>query len=293
MIAEWDVPFDLITPAGTLHLNVTDGTTHQRFQLVPERCNASLPVRVTEDDMPQHDGAIPHRRWRSGYQMHLAVEPMVEVGGELDCAGGGDLVEMLDLLGLHLNAMIRTGLFPGAPNARVTWDPTDFDPRMLDRAQLLAAPTVSMDGSLGGALVEFDVDSPYPYYISVLETDTAITDSGIHLIHNAGNTDSYAIIEVNGAVSQFTITNESIVDLNGDPLMLEYDATLPGGEVIAGGHYVEIIMFQGTVFLDGSGANRKAGINMLTTDWFPLIPGDNEIWIYGATGTIKANDAWA
>lgn len=293
MIAEWDVPFDLITPAGTLHLNVTDPTSGFRYQLVPERCSANLPVRVTEDDMPQHDGKIPHRRWRSGYQMHLAIEPMIETGGEFDCAGGADLVAMLDELGLHLNAMIRTGLFPGAPNARITWDPSGFDARMIDRAQLLGAPLVTLDGSLGGMLVEFDVDTPYPYYISVLETDTALSDTGVHLINNAGNTDSYPTIQVFGTVSQFTITNESIVDMNGDPLMIEYDASLPGGAAITSPHYVEIINFQATVFLDGDGANRKAGINMLTTDWFPLIPGDNEIWISGAAGLVKANDAWA
>jgi hypothetical protein len=293
VIAEWDVPFDLITPAGTLHLNVTDGTTGFRYQLVPERCSASLAVRVTEDDMPQHDGKIPHRRWRSGYQMHLAIEPMIEVAGEFDCAGGGDLVTMMDLLGLHLNAMIRTGLFPGAPNARLTWDPTDFDARMLDRAQLLGAPVVSLDGALGGMLIEFDIDTPYPYYISTLETDTALSDSGVHLIHNAGNTDFYPVIQVNGPIDNFIITNESIVDLNGDPLVIEYDSTLPGAVGIDSGHYVEIIPFQATVFLDGDGANRKAGINMLTTDWFPLIPGDNEIWISNGTGVIKANDAWA
>src|SRR5512142_2772162 len=149
MIAEWEIEFTLFTPGepGGLVFNRTDAGTGRRFQLVPDRCTTTLPVRVTEDDMPQFDGKIPHRRWRSGYAVHLAIEPMVEVGGELECASGADLVEMVDELGLNFNSMIRTGLGPGFPNAYLLWYPTgQSDGRTLQRLQLSSAPTLEAAG---------------------------------------------------------------------------------------------------------------------------------------------------
>lgn len=290
MIAEWEVPFTLTTPEGVLNFNATD-TAGRRFQLNPGKCNATLPVRLTEDDMPQHDGKVPHRRWRSGYGVHLAIEPLTDTGDPV-CAAGADLVEMVDELGLHLNAMIRTGLVSGFPNARLSFTPTGADCRMFDRLQLQSAPAVSNDGDLGGLLIEVDFDTPFPYYISCEETDTALSDTSFVTITNAGNTDYYPVIQVEASPA-FTIYNESILDVDGNPLQIEYDSTLPGAVAITGTDYLEIINFQGTAFLNGSGANRLGGINFFTTDFFPLIPGDNEIAIVGAVATVLSNDAWA
>jgi hypothetical protein len=292
VIAEWENPWWLETPEGTLYFNETDSAGHH-YQLVPDRCSATLPVRTTEDDAPQSDGKIPHRRWRSGYGVHLAIEPMVESGGELDCAGGSDLVAMLDELGLHLNAMIRTGLVSGFPNARLFFTPTGYADRMFDRMQLASAPAVTLDGALGGMLVEVDMDTPYPYYIASEEDDTAVSESGNETITNDGNTDYFPVVEVYGPTSAFALINYSIEDTDGNPLQIVYSSSLPGGAAIAGGDYLEITFFDGKAYLNGTGANRKAGIDFRYSDFFPIVPGENDIQVTGASALFKTNSAWA
>ena len=260
--------------------------------------------------MPQGDGKIPHRRWRSGYGAHLAIEPwiapvgadpnLVDPYGPAEPACGSDLVEMLDLLGLHLNAMIRTGLVSGLPNARLIWTPTGHARRMLDRCQYLAAAIPqATDGSLGGTQLEFDIDSPYPYYISEAETDTVIYEGGTESVvnvWNGGNTDGYAVVEVYGPASAFILENLSITDIASVPLALYYnDALPPGGSAytIDSGDFVEFDFFTGRANLNGNQANRRGGIDYRFTTLFPLIPGDNLLACIGANALIKSNDYWA
>jgi hypothetical protein len=305
-IDEWAKHWWLVTPEGTLDFNVTDTDTQRRFQLAPLKCTANLPVRVTQDDVPQGDGAIPHRRWRSGFTVHVAVELLIdEGGGQMTAACDEDLLAMIDLLGLHINAMIRTGLVSGFPNARLLWTPSgevacaDVGPtdrcgdRMFDRIQLNTGGAVS-EGDIG-TLVEFDVDTPYPYYIEAQETDTFLGASGVETITNDGNTQYYPVIRVDGPTSNFVLLNDSVQDLDGNPLELRYDDTLPPGTGLAipSGHYLEINFFTGQAFLDGSGANRKAGIDMRYSDFWPIVPGDNLIASLGANATVLSNGAWA
>lgn len=293
MIGDWEVEFDLVTPAGTLNLNQTDALTGWRFQLDPAKCSTLLPVRTTQDDMPQADGQIPHRRWFSGYGAHLAIEPWISVAGELQAATGSDLVDMLDLLGLHKNAMIRTGLVSGLPNARLIWTPDGHANRMLDRCQLASAATLG-PGTLGCVVYEFDIDTPYPYYISELETQTYLSWSGTEIIMNDGNTDGFAVYEVYGDTGYFELINHTVTDLAGNPLRLVYFAGLPGASSIVGPDYVEFVFFTGTAFLNGNQARRLAGVDFRYTTFFPLVPGPNLIEVTGTPSVIvKSNDYFA
>jgi hypothetical protein len=297
VIASWADPFDLTTPVGTLNLNQTYAGTNRRFQLVPTKCNAALPVRTTQDDVPQGDGAIPHRRWRSGFGVHLAVEMLIDDGGgQMSAACDLDLIEMLDLLGAHVNAMIRTGLVSGFPNARLVWKLSSVYPgvgdRMFDRIQLSTGGAVTLEGDIG-TLVEFDVDTPYPYYIEASETDTVLGETGVEIVTNAGNTDYFPVVQIFGPTPDFILKNHSVVDLDGNPLELDYIDSLPGAVAIGGGDYVEFNFFTGEAFLNGSGANRKAGIDFRWTEFFPLVPGENILSLIGATGIVLSNGAFA
>ncbi len=300
MIGDWSNHWWLETPEGTLDFNtdLTIGDSEGlRFQLVPASCSANLPVRVTADDVPQGDGAIPHRRWRSGFTVHLAVEMLkrLPAGNDEDyeAACDADLVTMLDLLGLHINAMIRTGLVQGFPNARLFFTPEGFPDRMFDRCQLQSGGAVSLSEGDIGPRVEFDLDTPYPYYIEAAETQTMFSDTGIEVVTNAGNTDFYPVVKVYGPTSFFQMLNESVVDLSGNPLLLQYDSGLPGAVAVGGGDYVEFNFFTGTAFLNGSGSNLLAGVDMRYSDFFPLIPGDNFLNIVGASALVLSNGAWA
>ncbi len=302
MIGEWGtVPFWLETPEGTLALNQT-GTDNRRWQLIPSKCRGVLPVRQTEDLRPQGDGAIPHRRWRSGYGIHLAMEPVIDNGGddEYTSACDADLVAMLDELGLHVNAMIRTGLLPGFPNARLVWTPSGASNRMLDRAQLASEPQCEeLGGDLGGTLVEFDIDTPYPYYMEETETDTTLYGAGPQTIVNPGNIDFFPVFDFYAAgedVYAFTIWNHSIQDTDGMDLQVQFNSGLPGAIPISDGDFLRINFFRGTAYLNGDSTKYMAGIDMQGTDFFPLIPGANSIEILGGSGgglaLCRSNGAW-
>lgn len=307
MIGDWSNPFELVTPVGPLKLNWTDPATGRRFQLNPAKCSAILPVRTTDaDDVPQGDGKIPHRRWFSGYGAHLAIEPwiapvgpdpnLVDPYGEAAAACDSDLVEMLDLLGLHKNAIIRTGLVSGLPNARLIWTPSGHANRMLDRCQLQSGADLAVtEGSLGGVQVEFDIDTPYPYYISETEIDTVLYESGtteFAVIENCGNIDGFLVVQVFGPTSLFFMANMDALDMDGNPLEFIYDAALPGAVPIGAGDYIEFDFFRGSAYLNGSGAKRMAGLDMRISEFFPLIPGDNTLNVLGASALVKSSCYW-
>ena len=63
--------------------------------------------------------------------------------------------------------------------------------------------------------------------------------------------------------------------------------------ISGGGDYVEVVFFTGTAYLNGSSENRKAGIDMRYSEFFPLIPGVNLIQVDGAALTVLSNDSWA
>ena len=297
MIAEWELPFDLFTEYGHLLFNQPiDSTTTRRFQLEPTRCRSGLPVRLVDDDVPQGDGKISHRRWRSGYQMHLAVAPVLWDGDETvdaEPACGADLVEMLDLLGLHINELVRTGQIGGA-NARLFWTPSGHDERMLDRVQLVAVTNTPGESDLGGYLVEVDIDSTFPYYIEADDTETTIGSGATATINNPGNTDYLPVVEAYGAYGAFTLTNHSVQDLDGVDIAIVYDASLPGGDAVAGGDWVEFEFFRETAYLNGNVSGRKGSIDWSQSDFFPLVPGDNEIELSGGDHVVvKSAGAWA
>lgn len=297
MNAEWNVPFTLETPAGSLALNSDLGG--YVFQLVPKLCSTTLPVRITDDDVPQGDGKVPHRRWRSGYGVHLAVA-LLKPGVDAGCLDGSLLVDALDLLGLHINSMIRSSLFPGAPNTRLSWTPTGHDDRMFDHLTLAGDPSLDIASAdaLGGALVQFDMDTAHPYYLSVLETDTEIADGATETVTNGGNTDYFPAVLAYGPFDAFTLVTD-VVDGAGNPLQLVYDADLPGGASVVGGDYIEFSFFKQTAYLNGNSANRKAGIDMRYSDFYPLVFGANALtatFFGGGGGTkfvVKSNDAFA
>lgn len=301
MIGEFDVPFVLITQFGNLPINqALDTTTDRRFQLTADRCRGYLPVRETDaDDVPQGDGAISHRRWRPGYQVHLAIEPVLwHDADHVEPACGSDLVDMLDTLGLFVNELIRTGQVGGA-GARLSWSPSGQTDRMIDRLQLKAISPPSPDGELGGIVVEMDLDSAFPYFIEAAETDTTILDGATETINNPGNTDYFPVFEIYGAYTDFTLTNHSVQDLDGVDLQVVYDASLPGAAAVVGGDWVEFEFFRETAYRNGNLSNRKGSIDWRVSDMFPLVPGDNDIEIAftgedGYTMAVcKSNGAWA
>ncbi len=295
MIGDWDapIPWHFETPSGTLDFNTADG---HRFLLVSSGCDGGVDLRVTEDQVPQGNGDIPHRAFTSGYKIRLLLELRDQTDpewpqAEAPPACGRGLTDMLDELGLHINEILNaepdgTGLFQ-----RLWWAPDGLPERMLNKIRLLERPVVTMDGS-SPPRVAFAVFSEFPYYMSHGDVTTAFADGDTKTLANGGTCEYFPVFEVHGPTSAFTITNNSQLDEQGNPLEIVYDATLPGAVPIPGGHSVEINCFKNTAYLDGNVASRIAGIDLEMSDFFTIQAGGDSISIIGASMDAITADAW-
>lgn len=277
--AEWTVPSSLITPEGTLSLE--DGATLDGYVHDPANCDVGLTVRSTVQNIPQGDGDLVHARWKSGYVLKL-VWQLWDAG---QIALGATRREMYEELMLHLNAILNA-------DGRYQWTPTGASDRFVDGLRLLEwpDPTVATNPLKQVAVT---LDTRFPYAIDAAQT--TVTVGASTTVTNDGNVPFYPVIKVYGAFTAFTLTNESVLDDDGNPLQIVYDDSLPGAEAVDAGHYAEITTFGGgKVYLDGSGDNLKKGINVLESEFFPLAPGDNTITLSGAeSADFLVNGAWA
>jgi len=280
MIVDWTVPFSLITPQGTLVLNApttTLGGDQGTFLLVPDQCQSQIPLRATDNDIPQQDGETLHERFYKGYLLNLAVA-LTESTDTMAC--DTLLQDMADTLMRHVRALTNP------VDGRVYWTPNGASQRMLKNVKLMepAAPNLA-DGGL--TIVSFQVKSPYPYEWTQAETTTTITAGNSDTLTNNGTADFYPVIRVDAGASSFTITNNSIVDEQGNPLAIVYSGAAIGGS------YGELDCFKGTFYQDGDGANLSGDLDVFQTTFFPLQVGVNVIDVVGADIDILWQDAWA
>ena len=158
---------------------------------------------------------------------------------------------------------------------------------MLNAIRILeiADPEIAQTG-----VVEFDftVDSPFPYCISEAESVVTIPDGGSATLPNNGNVEFYPVLQVQGATGAFSIENNDTGDL------YLYDGSRPGAASIGGGSYGEIDMFRGgIIYLNGDGANLKAGIDVEASSIIFIAPGGSDISVNGADVDFLLHDAFA
>lgn len=295
---EWAVAHQIETIEGTLDINVPDATTGRVYRIAYESYKMIPSLRVTQDNISQADGSVLRPRWKSGLTvvMQVALNIMIDPDGqEFEPACESDAKEMADALILHLNSIRKIV----TDNQRLIWTPSSpeagpvADDRMLTSIELLQIWDPSYDLNGLETLIQFAVETPFPYAIDATQSSTDIDDGDTVTLSNGGTSPFSPVIKVFGPTDGFTITNYNDIDEFGDPLKLVYDKTRPGGLAIPAAHYGEIDFFQGTIFKDGSGADLIAGIDPTQTDFFHLNPGDNDIEIVGADCTVLYNNAWA
>lgn len=284
MNVEWEIPFLLTSPRGTLKFNEADsGAGGGILKLDPVKCKLVSASRVTVDQIPQAPGSILHRGYREGCIMTLAGTMMEAV----DNAACAPLVrEMWDALGLHTNALECENAFDEADVAarRMTWIPTSYGQhRIFGDIRLFTAPDPGLEGWTTFA---FSLISPFPYVIDETQTTTPIANGETVHINNPGNCPVWPNVKVYGDTHFFTYSNLTY------GLDMVYDDTLPGGLEIAGGDYGFFGHFANNVFLNGSGTNLIAGVDIVSSDFFPLFPGDNAIKISGAHMDLIWNAGW-
>lgn len=280
---QWNVPFKLDSPLGTIYFNQLQGTSQDVYLFDQAGCSASWIPRVDRTYIPQADGDIIHRHWKSGYMMTIALYFFQgPIDPAQDPACDADLVRMVDTLMLHLNAILRE-------NGRVTWSPSGNPDRILNNVRLLTDPVPHDDGAVYG--VSFSLLSPFPYAEAATEDDTSIDDGTFDTVTNDGNADTYPVFQVSpsGAspMSSFTLRN----DTTGGRMV--YDSSLPSAPDIAVGHYVEIDTFRNVMYIDGDQANALPGLVIPQSDFWPLVPGNNVVAVVGGDVLVKANSAWS
>lgn len=270
---EWHIPFELQTSLGTLLFNQG---AYPRFNMDQQRCRARRDIRATVDPIPQGDGEIFHERFTGGYEMTINCQPWLSED-QFACpgleVGGVSVATMRDTLYAHLWRLLRPD---EAIQHRVVWEPTGLPNRMLDMIRLLsiADPTITREGLV---TFEFVVDTMFPYAIS--ETQTVETINGVGQITNAGNVDFWPVIRLN--------------DDGGDIYNATTDKTISiGGGCLGGGSYIEIDTFRMTAYVDGDQANAKPCVDVELTDFFPIVPGVNDIFTTASCDFLM-NDAWA
>lgn len=294
---EWEVPHTIVSPLGSVDLNVPDDDGRV-FQIVSENYKIIPSLRVTQDNISQADGSILHPRWKTGLVATMRIEFHVKTDTEAGYrpACQQDLREMSDLLALNLNAM-RTLSTDANSNQRLLWTPTGYtggNRRMLTYVQVLSWPDPQFDASDNQCSVDLALETPFPYAIDLTEIDTPPSGSDSSAtVTNDGTAVQSPVIKVFGPTSGFTLQNADDLDAQGNPKAIVYDSSRPGGVAIGGSQYAEIDFFRGSIFLNGDVSDLIANLDPVLTDFFGLVPGDNDITIDDGTFQILSNAAWA
>lgn len=289
-ILEWSAPMTLTTPEGTVLFNQTmmDGT---RWVLIPDECEASQDVAAVKQKISGGDGDILSHRSKSGYVARISAYPIKD--GAL--AIGADLVSMWDTLLLNLDALFNPSLGDLVSQCRLQWTPSgSMVDWMLDRARLLERPNAT---GLYPKKATFALDTEYPYVLRADQFTTSLTSGmAATLSHTDGTTATFPTFRIDGPLTMFTIVNADALDVNGNPIQIVYDDSLPGPPPAVGsGDYVEISCFRETVVLNGDeNFGSIAGIDIPVSDLrLPIVPGDNHITLTGADGEVLWNSARA
>lgn len=288
---EWDVAQKITSAIGDLPLNQIVGGDGQIYIVKPDGYKIIPSLRVTNDNLSMADGSLLHPRWKTG--LVATIEVLYGLTGGLpdyEPACGQLAREMHELLTSHLDAL--RSQHPGVAQ-RYFWTPSGYgQDRLIDDIQTLAWTEPSYDGA--ETHVSFAIESPFPYGIDFTQTTTHIVDGATATLINLGSSDFMPVVKVNGPATAFVVGNTSVLDSEGNPLFLDYDGTRPGAHPIAGGNYIEFDFFRGTAFLNGSSADRSAGIVPTSTDFWPLQKGSNDIILSGAASIdILWNNAYS
>lgn len=281
---EWEVEHQIVSPQGTLLLNVADPTTQYLYKVLSTGYKIVPGMRVTQDNVSQQDGSVLHPSYKTGLVATLTVQYSLSKDGGIvnfDYACEADLRLMHEALILHLNAIRKPSADPNTMQ-RLIWTPTGLGQnRMLTRVQLLTWADPEFQDP--GWTVAFSLFSELPYAIDADESSLAVTDGGGPvLIPNAGNAEFFPVMQVASGTSSFTITNND----SGEEVVYN-------GAAI-GGSYAELVFFDGTAYQDGDSTDEIAGISPTATDWFTIKPnGGTNVSITGADMTVLSNGAYA
>lgn len=284
-IAEWESLTELISLEGSLPLNDRDNTNGLGYYLTSkdgggflDKAASGAGIRSTGDPVPQAGGTIWHRGFENGYLYKIPILYYVDANQPANAFTTPTAQQMDDRLMKHLRSIISGG-------GRLVYNPQGLAQRIGDSLFYIADTGLLETDTETGALVQ--LGSEYPYMIDFTQITTTLTDgSPSATLDNTGSAPFYPVFQVFGPFDDFTLTNTTT-----DKAII-YDSSLPGAVPVASGDYIEITTFRNTVYLNGSGAARKAGIDLLNSEFFTLDPGDNTLTITSTGTAPNVNILW-
>lgn len=302
---EWDIPFTLKSPVGSIDLNAESG---YRYLLVPEKCSMQVDhLRVTTDDVPAGDGGIARKTWESYYTCSLGIQYWIGEGvasSVIACAG--DRRKMHDDLMAHLYALIRPDIADlDAGNCQLFWTPSmtedeidgsegTLDDRLLHRITLVNYSAADDGEGAFEIQVEFRTELPYVLDKTLL-TETQ-GGAATFTLTNPGTSAMWPVFRVHASsdVDSFELSNiGSGLGFGTADYGLFWDGGQLGVEPLPAGEYIEIDSFHNTMYRS-DGANQEAGLDIEVSEFWPLFPGDNDLRFIAPGGTLEVfwQGAW-
>ncbi len=291
-VPHWAYPnvFDLTNPFNG-NLSFNEQTSSGIYLLIQDGCDFHIDVRSTTDNIPQANGSILHTRFLTGVTIPMTVQ-LWESRNEIACSGEL-LAEMLD----NLSGALRSLLNAGDNEGRLAYQVDGQNDRMVDDVRLAVYPTFTPGPP---PTVTFTLDTQYPYAQDLLQNCTHFSDGVPQTLDNTGSADYHPVFLVNvsscslpydgdvGAVSDFTITVDNIYGIT----QFVYSDAFAGAVPIPSGAYAEINAFGNTIYQDGTGADLKAGVDELNSDYPVFATGSNDVQIDGADMVVLWAPAW-
>lgn len=269
-MAEFGIPYQLVTPVGTLGFNAYAGD-YLRLTGVDGMDAAELRGGGTV--LMQRDGGIPGDRFRN------PLFPVFQ--GEIVAASLTGRRVLEDTLRSYLAALARA-------DGTLSWTPSGTTARQRV-VRLDAGPQIA-----GGLLKSFQfvLEAHDPLaYSTVEQTSADIAANGAALnVTNGGNAPTWPKLRIYGAVTNPVLRNNT----SGKRVELDYGA----GLVIPDGTYVEIDTRRSQVVLVSTGASQIGAFDPLVSEFFQLAAGVNAIALDGAAPGVNAKatviwrDAW-
>lgn len=286
---ELSIPYTLTAPNGATAV-FNDTTDPNYVGMIRDVTGFDSPdVRESADDLVQQDGGI-HGDFFYGRR------PITLSGTILNPLSASERNQRIDRLSAASNAL--------RGDALLTWTPTGGDMRMMvvRRNQPLRV-TGAWQKDFQLALVAAD---PRIYSYAVHSTGVSAgapssagrgynksfpivygpaAPSGQLVVSNAGDAETFPLLRITGPG-----TNPTLINLTtGQQLAIVY--------TLAASEYLVVDMLNRTVLLNGS-ANRYGAVDFVNSEWFPIIPGDNDLRIgfssfsTGAALQVDWRDAW-
>lgn len=292
---ESDVAMSIVSPflpAGlpiNQQLPLVDGTSYcflippaSGYQIIPGK------FRSVVDSISQADGSSLQQPYIDGLVAAMTIEYWETIGSTDPAArvlACGQTARLMDEMLMGVLNSLREWTTDPNNEQRYIWTPTGAPAdRLLTNVLLASWPTVSIDAR--EVRRSFSLGTPFPYAIDIAQLSPTIADGTSAVLTNNGNAKFSPVMQVQGPTTVFLITNEATGEI------ISYDGTRPGAVAIGGGDYAEIDFFQGSIFLNGSGADLVAGLDPVATDFFTLAPGDTTVSVTGADVVVLYNHAF-